>query len=284
MPIDQEHCRTVFRKLGREVAGITRHSSPQTVHKFRTSTRRVEAVVEELSPGPDRSAKRLVKMLRRLRKKAGKVRDLDVQIASLRNLKIARKGGQKSQLLRALAVERVKKEKKLAATLDKDAVRLLLKRMKRVCGKLDIPAGVEPITLAFQALSAVARDHSPLTQNTVHQYRIAGKRARYLLELAGKDPQAQAIIEKLKIMQDVVGDWHDWLILTERAEELFGGIKDSALVAAMRNLTRAKFRESVDAIVQMRPALSRESAGLRRPGEVLRKQPENARGITFAAA
>jgi CHAD domain-containing protein len=235
-------------------------------------------------PGPDRSTKRLLKVLRRLRKKAGQVRDLDVQIAALRNLKIAREGGQKSQLLRTLTVERIKKEKKFVATLDKDAVRQLRKRLKRAFGKLEIPEGVEPLTLALRALAAVARDHSPLTQNTVHQYRIAGKRARYVLEIAGKDPQAEAVIEKLKKMQDVVGDWHDWLTLTERAEELFGGIKDSALVAAMRNLTRAKFRESLDAIVQMRPALSRESAVLRRSGEVLRKQPENARGITFAAA
>jgi CHAD domain-containing protein len=276
MPVDQSHCRAFFRKLNRELAGLTKHSGPQAVHKFRTSTRRVETVVQELIPSPDRSTKRLLKMLRRLRKQTGKVRDLDVQITALRNLKIAREGGQKSQLLRALTVERIKKEKKFVAAFDRDAVRQLRKHLKRACGKLEIPEGVEPLTLALRALAAVAQDHSPLTQNTVHQYRIAGKRARYLLEIAGKDPQAEAVIEKLKKMQDVVGDWHDWLTLTERAEGLFGGIKDSALVAALRNLTRARFRESVAAIMQLRPSFSGEGTNLRRSGEVAHKQSVNA--------
>ncbi len=284
MPADQQHCRAVFRKLNLQLSRVTEHSGPEAVHKLRTNTRRVETVVQELIREPDRSARKLLKILRRLRKKAGRVRDLDAQIGLLRNLKIAHQGGQKSQLLRTLAAERIKKEKKLSGVLGKDEVRELRKRLMRVGRNLQIPEGVEPLTLALRSLSEVTQDHSPLTEATIHQYRIAGKRARYLIETSGKAPEAETLIENLRKMQDVVGDWHDWLTLTERAEDLFGGVKNSALVAAMRNVTRAKFRESVDAVIRIRSIVSEKNVGVRAPDEITRKHPPSPSHTTSAAA
>jgi len=230
-------------------------------------------VLEDLVPQPNHGTKKLLRLLRRLRRKAGRVRDLDVQMASLRGLKIARQGAQKAQLIRALGSDRGKREKKLVGSLDKNAVRELRKRLKNACVGLAIPNGMEPLALALSRFAEVARDHSPLTQKTVHEYRIVGKRARYLIELAEKDPESEAVVKELKRMQDVVGDWHDWLTLTERAEELFGGVKDSALVAALRNLTRAKFRESIDCVVRTRTLISGERMGFR---PVQRKVPAKA--------
>jgi CHAD domain-containing protein len=105
-------------------------------------------------------------------------------------------------------------------------------------------------------LAKLGRDHVTLTEKTLHQYRIIGKRARYIAELADQDAEAQRIVDQLKHMQDVIGDWHDWLKLTQKAEALFGGVRDSALVAMLRNVTQAKFRQSVDAVAETRAALS----------------------------
>ena len=282
MPVNQKHCRVVFGRLSRELTKLARHSGPDTVHKLRTSVRRVETVVQVLIPKPDRSTRKLLKLLRQLRKKAGRVRDLDVQLTSLKNLKAAGKSDQKAQLSRTLTTERSKREKRLIAALDKEAVRELRKRLKRARRALEFAEGIEPLILALQGLSEISEDRSPLTQTKVHQYRIAGKRARYLIEIAGKDPKADAVAGNLKHMQDVVGDWHDWLTLTERAEEMFGGVKESALVAAMRNLTRAKFRESVDAIVRVRQLLSSESG--RRSGKVPQRESKKPPQSVSAAA
>ena len=237
-----------------------KHSNAESVHQLRTGTRRVETVLEELVPQPDKNTRKLLRSLTRLRKKAGKVRDLDVQSALLRNLKIARGAREKSRLLRALATDRAKREKKLAEALDKDAVRDLRKRLNRARKEMEIPDGVEPFRVAVDQFSALGRERSPITQKLLHQYRITGKRARYVIEIAQKSPEAAEAIRQLEKMQDVVGDWHDWLTLTERAENLFGGVKDSSLVAAMRNLTRAKFREGVDAVMQARVSLSGQKA------------------------
>jgi hypothetical protein len=44
--------------------------------------------------------------------------------------------------------------------------------------------------------------------------------------------------------------------LAERAEKMFGGVQDSALVAALRNITRAKFRQAVNTLTETRTALA----------------------------
>jgi CHAD domain-containing protein len=256
MPVDPQRSRLAFQKLNRHLLKLTTKAAPQSVHKFRTYSRRVETLVGELAPEQSRNDKRLLKLLSRLRKKAGRVRDLDVQIGSLRGLKISQEPRRKSQLLRHLSEDRAKKEKKLAANFDKKTVRELRKRLKRASSELEIPQGTEPLSLALRQVDALGRDDAPLTEKVLHQYRIAGKRARYIAELAGDTPQARSVVEQLKHMQDVIGDWHDSLKLTERAEELFGGVLDSGLVAALRNVTRAKFHQAFEVLINTRAALS----------------------------
>ena len=256
MPVDQTQCRLVFEKLDRQLTKVTQKLDAASVHKVRTYSRRVEALLGDLDPEPNRNNRKLLKLLGKLRKKAGRVRDLDVQMSNLRGLKIASETGQKSQLQRELAQERGKQAKKLARSLDKENARELHRRLKRAAGELEFSESTKPLSVTMRELSQLERSQGPLTEKTLHQYRIAGKRARYLAEFAGKDPEALGVVEQLKRLQDVIGDWHDWLKLTERAEELFGGVRDSALVAALRNLTRAKFRQGVDAVVEMRAGLA----------------------------
>jgi len=255
MPIDLKRSRLAFQKLGRELTKLTKEPAPASVHKFRTNSRRVEALLSEVAPELNRNDKKLLKLLSRLRKKAGRVRDLDVEIASLRSLKVPEGNGHKTQFVEELAQERAKREQKLAKAFDPETAAELRKRLKRAAHEIDIPRNTEPLTLTLSKLAKLGRDHVPLTEKTLHQYRIIGKRARYIAELADHDAEAKRIVDQLKHMQDVIGDWHDWLKLTQRAEALFGGVRDSALVAMLRNVTQAKFRQSVDAVAETRAAL-----------------------------
>jgi CHAD domain-containing protein len=261
MPVNQQQSRDVFQKLGRQLTKAAKKTSPENVHKLRTNSRRVETVLDRLVPAPDRSTKNLVKVLSKLRKKAGKVRDLDVQTAALRGLKIS-PSAQKTQLLRSLCSKREQREKKLSKSLDKQTVRDLGQRLKRAARRIEIPEGMEPLSAALQEFAKLGQDRAPLSAEKLHQYRITGKQARYVAEMAERNPEAEPVIDQLKRMQDVIGDWHDWLTLTERAEKLFGGVKSSPLVAAMRNLTRAKFRQGVDAVAEAKNALAGEKIGL----------------------
>ena len=262
MSIDSKRSRLAFQKLGRELTRLSKKNpAPESVHKFRTNSRRVEALISEVIVKPNSNDKKLLRLLSRLRKKAGRVRDLDVEIASLRSLKIPQGNGHKSQLVDALMQERAKRERKLSEAVDRETAEQLRKRLKRAVSELDIPKNTEPLVLTLNKLAQLGRDHVTLTEKTLHQYRIIGKRARYIAELADQDAEATRIVEKLKHMQDVIGDWHDWLKLTERAEALFGGVRDSALVALLRNVTQAKFRQSVDTVVETRASFAGKKPG-----------------------
>jgi CHAD domain-containing protein len=256
MPIDLKRSHLAFQRLGRELTKLGKNPAPESVHKFRTNSRRVEALLSEVAPELNRNDKKLLRLLSRLRKKAGRVRDLDVEISSLRSLKIPGGNGHKSQFVDALVQERVKREQKLAKAFNREMADEVRKRLKRAAGEIDIPKNTEPLTLTLSKLAKLGRDHVTLTERTLHQYRIIGKRARYIAELANPDSEAKRIVDQLKHMQDVIGDWHDWLKLTQKAEALFGGVRDSALVAMLRNVTQAKFRQSVDAVAETRAALS----------------------------
>ncbi len=251
-----EQTRATFRKLARQMSKLSGKLAPENVHKFRTSSRRVEVLVSDLAGNRSGNDKKLLKLLGRLRKKAGRVRDLDVQSAALRSLKIPQEPGRKSQLMRTLAEERAKREKKLAKSLDKRTVAEVRKRLKRTSASLEIPKNADPLSLARQRLNDLDVDQGAVTERTLHQFRIAGKRARYIAELAGKDAEATRLVALLNHMQDVIGDWHDWVQLADKAEKLFGGVQDSALVSALRNITRAKFRQAVNTFTETRTALS----------------------------
>jgi CHAD domain-containing protein len=282
MPIDAKRSRLAFQRLGRELTKLTRKPAPESVHKFRTNSRRVEALLSEVVPKLNRNDKKLLKLLGRLRKKAGRVRDLDVQIAAIRNLKVPQGNGHKAELMEHLIQDRVKREAKLAKAFNREAVVEIRKRLRRAASEMQIPRETEPLALTLAQLAGLGRDHAPLTEEKLHEYRIIGKRARYIAELAREDDaQAQHVVERLKQMQDVIGDWHDWLKLTEKAEKLLGGVKDSALVAMLRNVTQAKFRLSVDAVAQTRAALRSSEVT---PVEPSGRKPAPAAGRQAAAA
>ncbi|MGA8150938.1 MAG: CHAD domain-containing protein [Terriglobales bacterium] len=264
MPIDAKRSRLAFRNLARELTKLERKPAPENVHKFRTNSRRVEALLLEVVREPRRNDEKLLKRLARLRKKAGRVRDLDVQISCLRNLKIPQGNGHKTQFLETLVQERALREKKLARAFDHKTAAEIRKRLKRAASEMSIPKNTEPLSLTVNRLAQLGRGQEPITEKILHQYRIIGKRARYIAELAVDDPETVRLVADLKKMQDVIGDWHDWLKLTQKAEELLGNSRDSALVAMLRNVTQAKFRQSLDAVAEIRTAFANNGSGARR--------------------
>ena len=265
MPFDAKRGRMTFRRLDRELGRLTRKPAPECIHKFRTYSRRVEALLSDVVVEHHRGDEKLLKLLARLRKKAGRVRDLEVQIAALRDLKNAPGNGHKTQLLELLMEERIDREKKLAKAFDRKTTAELRRRLKRAAGRLSVPKNAEPVALTLQRLTQLSSNQAPLTERMLHQYRILGKRARYIAELANEDAAAKNVVDELKHMQDVLGDWHDWLKLTERAEELLGSVRDSAFVAMLRNVTQAKFRQSLDAVAEVREKFAGKRAPIRGP-------------------
>lgn len=242
----------VFQRMSQQIGRIARTATADNVHRFRTNSRRVEALVSELTP-ENGNQKKLLKLLSKLRKKAGKVRDLDVQIAFLKELKVPDRHDHRVQLLEWLETEQVRRQKKLAKSLDTATVEELRKRLRRVQSETQLE-GVDPMQLARKRLPNPGA--TPLSEKMLHACRIEAKRARYLAELAGDTPEGRDFIEQLKTAQDAIGEWHDIMKLKEQAERMFGGVHDSPLVAVLQNISRAKFRRATAALLSAIAALS----------------------------
>ncbi len=248
MSIAPDRSQLVFKKTERALLKLSSGQSAESVHGFRTTGRRLQTLLEQLLPEGDRNQKKLLKMLNRIRRRAGKVRDLDVQLAALRSLKIPQEPRRKTQLMHGLIELRGKHEKKLRKMLTKDAIRELRKRLKRGSKEARPEASRDALQVARSMLKEVVRPAGPVSEELLHQYRTVVKRARYAAEFAPISAEATQFISELKRLQDAVGNWHDWLTLTQAAAKRLGDVNQSSLVAVLHNITGGKFRHAVAAL------------------------------------
>ena len=143
--------------------------------------------------------------------------------------------------------------RKLSKAADAPALRELRKRLRREQQAIKLD-GIDPLRLAVGALPRVGQ--SPLTEKTLHTFRIGAKHARYLAELAGENPAAKDFVDELKRAKDAAREGHDALKLKERAEKRFGGASESALVSVLQNISRARFRSASQALMSAVATLS----------------------------
>ena len=78
MALDRKRLLKPVKKLRKLVRKLDSEPALGQVHDLRTNTRRFEAAFEALSPDARGVGKSLMKDLRRCRKRAGRVRDMDV--------------------------------------------------------------------------------------------------------------------------------------------------------------------------------------------------------------
>jgi CHAD domain-containing protein len=78
MSLDPAKVQEPLRKLRKLLKTFPGRPSPEQMHNLRTRSRRIEAMLQALMLTSRRNEKRLLQELAPVRKKAGKVRDMDV--------------------------------------------------------------------------------------------------------------------------------------------------------------------------------------------------------------
>ena len=126
----EDRLRLTVQKASRFLRKLKTNPSVENVHRFRTHSRRIETILQEIVRDPSRNQKKLLKQLRRLRRKAGRIRDLNIQIAAVRNLKMPQAAEQKTKLLRLLVAERLRREKQISRQANSKAASEILRRLK----------------------------------------------------------------------------------------------------------------------------------------------------------
>ena len=135
MAPDSNRTQALFDKLLR----ISRRSSgakPETVHQLRTTIRRVETLLATTLPALGRKERKLLKQLDRLRRRAGKVRDLDVQIQALGSLRLESITRDRARVMAFLEKARTRRERRLLRAFQDEVDAGLRKRLKRTSTRL----------------------------------------------------------------------------------------------------------------------------------------------------
>jgi len=213
---------------------------PRAIHRLRTTTRRIEGQFALLATVPDvpkhdRLANKTRRDLKKIRRAAGNVRDLDVQVDLIESVRSKSRN-------RTLKDDAAKLSARMESVRE-DNAKQLQKLLQRYGGDLAKRLGklmntLEPVAsraLSQTELAALAREwfrkNTPAEPSDghddpdyLHTVRKKAKLARYIAENAPKSAlSARRLAQGFENLQQAGGEWHDWLILAAVADDELGG-------------------------------------------------------------
>ncbi len=199
--------------------------TPKAIHWLRSSTRRVEATLELLVntadlPALPKRSKRLSRSLRRIRRTAGSVRDLDVHRELLAIYQTLSDADEMEKKLGAARESKVKKLQHLIRR-DKHDIRRNLDKLGPIlatAADLNLSGG-SLAHIAQTSLAPALRGLDPKDDDDLHSIRKACKTARYIAEIGGETSKAASSLAKRLIgVQQTTGAWHDYHTLLNEAQ------------------------------------------------------------------
>lgn len=251
MAFDLDRVQKDIRKLRRFLKRRPKHATPNKVHSVRTAIRRYEAAMHALALGSDSKEKRLFSKLEKLRKRAGKVRDLDVLTGYLADLEVSGEEECLVQLLEYLGAEHGDQTERMHSFTVKHG-ESLRRRLKRTASDLKTfsqggrGSNSAPGNTVMRELRLQRELIEPvgLTKNNLHSYRLRVKELRYMLQME-KDPADHELIETLSEVKDAIGEWHDWRQLVMIARESLAHGSKCKLIPLLQKITQQKLRHAV---------------------------------------
>lgn len=231
------HLVALLEELRARVPAALGEWEPEAIHQSRVATRRLKAALDLMKPVLSKRPRRKIgRILRKLRRRLGPLRDADVMIDHLHDLResSAQHAPAAAWLARRLAQERdslrkrISKGKRPAAVIAKlgawEPVRAEIETAREALDSLL----AESLHLQLDAFAEQAdrlcepADDRPAAgdeRQDPHELRISGKALRYTLEMAAAHGHELpgSLTKTFKKMQDALGDWHDYVVLAEHA-------------------------------------------------------------------
>jgi len=202
------------------------------VHDARVATRRVRELLAlvPLAPGRGRQEEDVVKDCARIGRALGRVRDIDVQIASIKEVEAHTPQAAPSLVLvrQDYECDRLTKMRRLIKTLERVDVEAVLRTIgeEHASGlKMRlVAAGWKPqlrrqiMERAEAAIDQIGHATGVYFPKRAHSARIAIKRLRYAAEIAEATgaPRLAPAIKALSKVQAILGDLHDRQELADR--------------------------------------------------------------------
>jgi CHAD domain-containing protein len=240
----------------------------QAVHRARVATRRLREALPVLD-GEHRGVRRLRRDLRALTGALGPVRELDVTLGL-----VVRLLHDEPSIETALEAIRVRRRARLLRDVEDLDIAGMLQRVRALAAHVSDRTARHRATLdqaqirrrlaarATRLGRAVDRAGALYAPEALHEVRIAVKKLRYVLELgrAAHVVGAARAATRLGRFQDLLGEWHDWQMLSTHASRVQGAMPVhheqladfTALAARVEDRCRALHAE----FMTRRPALT----------------------------
>jgi CHAD domain-containing protein len=226
------------------------NARPEDVHQLRTATRQIEAFLQSVAED-HRGAedllgviKKTFRKLRRIRRFAGVVRDLDVHRKLVKKIAnenwphgsdtgVSKAEGDRRYVRRSIKQSRQKATKKLTKYLVHIEVGIE-RRLEEVSEGISrlVSTKADPFGTARKWAERAGPPHGRLKESNLHEFRKNTKAARYLAEMQTGQAAAR-YARQLHHIQDVIGYWHDCDLLFKEASAIVG--KRSALLSAIKS-------------------------------------------------
>jgi CHAD domain-containing protein len=255
MPIDQDRIQKPIRKLRKFAKKLPNDPSPAEVHKLRTNARKIEAAFGALSLDSGKYGNKLLKHVREIRKRAGKVRDLDVLTSHLTDLHVDGEAECRLRLVEYLGSERRNQVRKLRELVSKQRAELKF-RLEKASSHVDKflrKNEPEPSSLATaHALQLSSELDAPrrLNRGNLHPYRLKVKELRYVLQLAVGSKSN--FVEDLGKVKDAIGEWHDWEELIAVADDVLDHGPNCGLLRKLKETANSEYEKAVSLAEELR--------------------------------
>lgn len=254
MNVDLERAGKPPRKLQKLLKKLPTDPTPETVHQLRTQTRKLEAILHALSPAEEGNERRLLKLLKPIRRAAGRVRDMDVLIAKTTNLSPHLQSEGLVRLVQHMGAIRNADATRLYRQVKRrqKKARSLLKGLRRDLKRLQAPyqAGAPASSPRPQLLVQRLAQWPRLTEGNLHDFRKGVKELVYMLQLV--PDQDQRRLEAYARVRDTAGDWHDWLQLNCLADSLLDPREDAPMINEIRSILQEKFHTALEVANSLR--------------------------------
>jgi CHAD domain-containing protein len=256
MPLDAKRIGKSIRKLRKILKTMPKLPSPEDVHDLRTHTRRLEATVKAVGFKCKLNDRRIFRQLGRIRKKAGKVRDMDVLTSDLAELRLNGDKDDLVQLLEYLGAERYRHARQLHRAVRRRGAEIR-RRLKQIESRLEgiqesgqqngstrqSAAGTTAAATVIE-LSRALNTPRVLKRANLHPYRKKVKELRYVLQMQQGDTTHESI-DELGKCKDAIGEWHDWQELVQIAGELNQDDSNRDLLKELSAIQQKKFESAL---------------------------------------
>lgn len=245
-----EACRLLLHtqliEMVQNEAGVRFSAEIEYVHAMRVAIRRARAAFKLYSHFfHAKATRRLRKQLRETAHYLGNVRDLDVALDNAQQKKPKQRHAKKAQknLVADWQTQRSEAHQQLLAWLDSAKYRKFVAEFQHFCtipgvgaqvfaftpGTTPVPQQVRHVVPSLlmkrfeqvRTYEALFAEDGTVDYATIHALRIDCKYLRYSLEFVRQllGTEVEPLIERLKTVQDLLGDLNDAVVATQMAEE-----------------------------------------------------------------